>query len=78
SFDHLVGAQEDRRREHNSQTPCRLQVDDKFERGGQFSGQLGGLSTAQYFGNQSRALPEGLIRIDTIRNHPAGSRKIGK
>jgi hypothetical protein len=43
SLDHLVGDRQERRRDHESQRFCRLEIDHKLELCRAFDGQVGGL-----------------------------------
>jgi hypothetical protein len=47
SFDHLVGAQHDRRRHFETERPCGLQIDNELELGRLLYRQVGGLGAIQ-------------------------------
>src|SRR5262245_29421095 len=49
SFDHLVGAQQERLRDHQAERLGSSQIDDEIELSWLLDRKIGGLRTAQYF-----------------------------
>jgi hypothetical protein len=71
SFDHLVGAGEERRRHFDAERLCCLEIDDKLVLGRCLHRQVGGLLTFQDATGIAGGAPKRIDGIRTVRNQAA-------
>src|SRR5262249_61288614 len=72
SFDHLVGAKQDRGRQLDADRLGGLGVDDELQFGRKLDREIGGGGALQYLVNVTRSATKARIKINSIANEAPG------
>src|SRR5260370_14369434 len=75
SFDHLVGAREQRRRNFDAQRTRGRQIDDELKFGGLHHGQVGGLSALEDAASIDAKLPKCFRKVRSVAHQTADLRE---
>ena len=77
-FDHLVGTDENRLRQHHSNFLRGFRIDREAEIGWLQEGDFRGILTGQYLAHLSRQLAKRIKQIPIVRHEPSGDDKIAE